>query len=55
MAMKTCSRCRQPMDREGQRYCRRCHAAYQRAWRRRGPRRRVVYVLRVVYVDRRVA
>ncbi|MBX3173291.1 MAG: hypothetical protein KF709_02710 [Gemmatimonadaceae bacterium] len=27
----TCSRCQGPRDREGQRYCRACHAAYMRA------------------------
>jgi len=25
--------CGQPRDREGQRYCSRCHAAYMRDWR----------------------
>lgn len=29
-----CSGCDKPNDREGQRYCRRCHAAYMRDWRR---------------------
>lgn len=29
----TCSRCGSPRDRPGQRYCRACHNAYQRAWR----------------------
>jgi len=27
---KPCSRCKQPNDRTGQRYCRSCHAAYMR-------------------------
>lgn len=28
-----CSRCDLPNDRAPQRYCRACHAGYQRAWR----------------------
>jgi predicted amidophosphoribosyltransferase len=27
---KACSRCGRPRDRKGQRYCKRCHAQYQR-------------------------
>jgi len=30
---KTCSRCDKPRNRRGQRYCRACHAAYQRKHR----------------------
>jgi hypothetical protein len=29
-----CSRCGGPRDRPGQRYCRSCHAAYKRNWRK---------------------
>jgi hypothetical protein len=32
-----CSRCGKPHDRKGQRYCRDCHAAYQRGWRKTHP------------------
>lgn len=28
-----CSHCSGPLDRNGQRYCKACHAAYMRAWR----------------------
>lgn len=28
--MKRCSRCREPHERTGQRYCRKCQAAYMR-------------------------
>ena len=31
--MKPCSRCGKPRDRDGQKYCRSCHAAYQREHR----------------------
>jgi hypothetical protein len=30
---KLCSKCRQPNDRAPQRYCKKCHAEYMRAWR----------------------
>lgn len=32
-----CSRCGQPHTRTGQRYCRDCHAAYMREWRKTHP------------------
>jgi hypothetical protein len=31
--VKSCSRCGKARDREGQRYCRACHADYVREWR----------------------
>lgn len=34
MKRPRCSHCGKPRDRDGQRYCRLCHAAYQRWWRR---------------------
>jgi hypothetical protein len=33
-----CFQCGEARDREGQRYCRACHAAYQRDWRRQRTR-----------------
>ena len=30
---RTCSKCGGPKDKPGQRYCKRCHAEYMRAWR----------------------
>lgn len=33
--MRKCSKCGRPNVRNGQRYCAGCHAAYQRAWRKR--------------------
>lgn len=35
MMALSCSRCGNPRDRKGQRYCRSCHAAYAREWRQR--------------------
>ena len=32
---QSCSRCGEPRDRDGQRYCRQCHAAYMREHRPR--------------------
>lgn len=34
--MKPCSKCQQPHDRNG-RYCKPCHAAYMREWRKTHP------------------
>jgi hypothetical protein len=39
--MKRCSRCRDPHDRAGQRYCLSCQKIYMRDWRRK-PKRVVV-------------
>lgn len=33
-SMKPCSNCGRERDRPGQRYCRSCHNAYQRQWRK---------------------
>ena len=34
MLKQECSQCNRVLDREG-RYCKACHAAYQREWRKR--------------------
>jgi len=31
--VKGCSKCSQPRDRDGQRYCTKCHTGYMREWR----------------------
>lgn len=35
--MNLCSKCGNAHDREGQRHCRACHAAYMREWRKDHP------------------
>lgn len=35
---RQCSLCHGPHNRPGQRYCRRCHAEYMRAWRAAQPK-----------------
>jgi len=32
-----CSRCHKPHERRGQQYCKPCHAAYMREWRKTHP------------------
>jgi len=48
---KPCSRCSDPHDRPG-RYCRPCHAAYQRSWRA-GSDRAVVMFGQVIVTEYR--
>ena len=42
-----CSRCGKPRDKAGQRYCKSCHAAYMRTWRKNCPRQSKAYLGRV--------
>lgn len=50
---RVCAHCHGPLDRPGQRYCRRCHSTYMREWRAaqpkpvRPPRRETVVKWRV--------
>lgn len=35
---RSCAHCHGPLDRPGQRYCRRCHTIYMREWRAAQPK-----------------
>lgn len=47
-SLPRCSKCDSPNDRAPQRYCARCHAAYQKNWRQEMvmvPRETVCFIL----------
>lgn len=41
---KQCSCCGEPIDKPNSRYCKKCHAAYMRDWRKKDKKKRVIIV-----------